>query len=165
MCPHGIYSVLSIPLADGVRVTLKTVRLSSLLSNSAPVPCGTLCSPSLIREATRSFPCTPRIRRSRMSGREKIAPAANICNYKCYIRLSLGPYVGAQYLCACPPSAIKGEAYNITRDLDPSDSRQLKPSSNTSHSELGYYAPAAQTTLNPCVLLCSSHFPTNKQNA
>jgi hypothetical protein len=49
--------------------------------------------------------------------------------------------------------------------LDPSDSRQLKRSSNTSHSGVGYYAPAARTTLNPCVFLCSSHFPTNKQNA
>jgi hypothetical protein len=43
-------------------------------------------------------------------------------------------------------------------DLDPSDSRQLKLSSNTSHSGVGYYAPAAQTTLNPYVFLCSSHF-------
>jgi hypothetical protein len=27
---------------------------------------------------------------------------------------------------------------------------------NTSHSGVGYYAPAARTTLNPCVFLCSS---------
>jgi hypothetical protein len=26
----------------------------------------------------------------------------------------LGPYVGAQYSCTCPPLAIKGEAYNVT---------------------------------------------------
>jgi hypothetical protein len=26
---------------------------------------------------------------------------------------------------------------------------------NTSHSGVGYYAPAARTTLNPCVFLCS----------
>jgi hypothetical protein len=29
---------------------------------------------------------------------------------------------------------------------------------NTSHSGVGYYALAAQTTLNPCVFLCSSRF-------
>jgi hypothetical protein len=29
---------------------------------------------------------------------------------------------------------------------------------NTSHSGVGYYAPAARTTLNPCVFLCSSRF-------
>ena len=31
-----------------------------------------------------------------------------------------------------------------------------KPSSNISHNGVGYYAPAARTTLNPCVFLCSS---------
>jgi hypothetical protein len=29
---------------------------------------------------------------------------------------------------------------------------------NTLHSGVGYYAPAARTTLNPCVFLCSSRF-------
>jgi hypothetical protein len=29
--------------------------------------------------------------------------------------MSLGPHVGVQYLCACPPSAIKGEACGVTR--------------------------------------------------
>jgi hypothetical protein len=29
---------------------------------------------------------------------------------------------------------------------------------NTSHNGVGYYAPAARTTLNPCVFLCSSRF-------
>jgi hypothetical protein len=29
---------------------------------------------------------------------------------------------------------------------------------NTSHSGVGYYAPAARTTLTPCVFLCSSRF-------
>jgi hypothetical protein len=29
------------------------------------------------------------------------------------------------------------------------------PKLNTSHSGVGYYAPAARTTLNPCVFLCS----------
>jgi hypothetical protein len=28
--------------------------------------------------------------------------------------MSLGPHVGAQSFCACPPSAIKGEAYDVT---------------------------------------------------
>jgi hypothetical protein len=63
---------------------------------------------------TRSFPCTPRIRRSRMSGREKIALVANICSSKCYIRYVPGPICLAQYLCACPPSATKGEACDVT---------------------------------------------------
>jgi hypothetical protein len=65
---------------------------------------------------TRSFPYTPRIRRSRMSGSEKISPAANICNYKCYIRYVPGPICqGSAPLCM-PPSAIKGEAYDVTKE-------------------------------------------------
>jgi hypothetical protein len=31
-----------------------------------------------------------------------------------------------------------------------------KPPSNTSHSGVGYYAPAARTTLNPRVFLCTA---------
>jgi hypothetical protein len=30
--------------------------------------------------------------------------------------MSLGPHVGAQYFCACPPSAIKGEACDVRRE-------------------------------------------------
>jgi hypothetical protein len=39
----------------------------------------------LIIPSTRSFLCTPRIRRSRALGHKKIAPAANICGSKRYI--------------------------------------------------------------------------------
>jgi hypothetical protein len=51
----------------------------------------------------------------------------------------LGPHAGAQYSCTCPPSAIKGEACNVTTqaeslDSDPSHPRQLQLSSNTTHS-------------------------------
>jgi hypothetical protein len=118
---------------------------------------------------TRSFPYTPRIRRSRMSGREKISPATNICNYKCYICYVPGPICrGSVPLCMPPFSYKRGGIRRYKgrerAHLDPSDSRQLKLSRNTSHSGVGCYAPAARTTLNPCVFLCSSHFITNKQN-
>jgi hypothetical protein len=46
--------------------------------------CATRCTVSIITY-TRSFPCTPILRRSRMSGHKKIAPAANISNSKYYI--------------------------------------------------------------------------------
>jgi hypothetical protein len=47
--------------------------------------------------------------------------------------------------------------------LDPGHSRQLKLSSNTTHSGVGYYALAARTTLNSCVFLCSFlHLVTSK---
>jgi hypothetical protein len=67
--------------------------------------------------------------------------------------MSLSPHVGAQYLCACSPSAIKGETCDVTR--------QIKAQThNTLHSGVGCYAPAARTTLNPRVLSCV-HPPTS----
>jgi hypothetical protein len=80
----------------------------------------------------------------------------------------LGPHVGAQYSCTCPPLAIKGEACDVTTQAqsggsDPSHPRQLKLSSNTIHSGVGYYAPATRTTLNSCVFLCSFlHLATSR---
>src|SRR5688572_7941284 len=68
----------------------------------------------------------------------------------------LGPHVGVQSLCACPPSAIKGEACDVTHTRDLRLASSYKPSSNTSHSGVGYYAPAARTTLNLCVFLSTA---------
>jgi hypothetical protein len=72
----------------------------------------------LIIPSTRSFPCTPRIRRSRVPGHKKIAPAATFAAPSAIFFMSLGPHVGAQYLYACPPSAIKGEACDVTHMLN-----------------------------------------------
>jgi hypothetical protein len=66
--------------------------------------------------------------------------------------MTLGPHVGAQCLCACPPSTIKGEACGVT---------EIKvQTQNTLHSGVGCYAPAARTSLNPRVLSCV-HPPTS----
>jgi hypothetical protein len=117
---------------------------------------------------TRSFPCTPILRRSRMSGRKEIAPAANICGSKCYVHYVPGPTCRGSVPLCMPPLGIKGEVCNVTRedqslDSDPSHSRQLKLSSNTTHCGVGYYAPAARTTLNSCVFSCSFlHLSTSK---
>jgi hypothetical protein len=100
--------------------------------------------------STRSFPARRRTRRSPASGHGKIAPAVNIRSLKCYIYiyiLSLSPHVEAQTLCACPPSAIKGEACDVTTQIQ-------AQTHNTLHSGVGCYAPAARTTLNPRVLSC-----------
>jgi hypothetical protein len=72
----------------------------------------------LIIPSTRSFPYMPTIRRSRVPGHKKIAPAATFVAPSAIFFMSLGPHVGAQYLCACPPSAIKGEAYDVTHMLN-----------------------------------------------
>jgi hypothetical protein len=121
----------------------------------------------LIIPYTRTFPCTPILRRSRASEHKKIAPAANIGGSKRYILYVPRPTCrGPSPLCM-PPSAIKGEACDVTHKLggrlNPFRLTQTltssyKLSSSTSHSGVGCYAPAARTTLNPCVFLCSPHF-------
>jgi hypothetical protein len=70
--------------------------------------------------------------------------------------MPLGPHVGAQHLCACPPSAIKGEACDVTHTGNRGLASSYKLSNNTTHSGVGYYAPAARTTLNSCVFLSPS---------
>jgi hypothetical protein len=74
----------------------------------------------------------------------------------------LGPHVGVQSLCACPSSAIKGEACDVTCIHNIRLASSYKLSSNTPHSGVGYYTPATRTTLNPCVFLC---IPTSLQQS
>jgi hypothetical protein len=56
---------------------------------------------SLIREAS---PCTPRLRRSRVSGRKKIAPAEDISSY---IRYVPGPTCWGSVLLYMSPFSYK----------------------------------------------------------
>jgi hypothetical protein len=117
----------------------------------------------LIVPSTRSFPCTPRIQRSWASGHEKIALAANIGGSKRYILYVPGPTCrGPVPLCMPPFSYKRGGMRRYTQAQSSRPNRGLtssyKLSSNTSHSGVGCYAPAARATLNPCVFLCSSHF-------
>jgi hypothetical protein len=123
----------------------------------------------LILPSTRSFPCMLRRRISRMSGHKKIAPAGNICSPKCCILYVPKPTCRDSVPLCMPPFSYKRggmRRYNTSNlRLTQTLTSSYKLSSNTSHSGVGCYAPAARTTLNPCVFLCSSHFPTNKQNA
>jgi hypothetical protein len=122
----------------------------------------------LIIPSTRSLPCTPKTRRSWVSRHKKIAPAANVCSPKCYILYVPGPICrGSGPLCMPPFSYKRGgmRCYKIDPIGDPilgslrHSQVQTSSQSNTPHSGVGCYAPAARTTLNPCVFLCSSRFP------
>jgi hypothetical protein len=111
---------------------------------------------------TRSFPCTPILRRSRMSGRKKIAPAANISSSKYYIRYVPRPTCRGSVPLYVPPLSIKGEACSVTWGRTPTfmdrpdlDTQLSSFHINPTHSGVGYYAPATRTTLNPRVFLCS----------
>jgi hypothetical protein len=70
----------------------------------------------LIIPYTRSFPCTPMLRRSRMSRRRKIAPAANISSSKYYICYVPGPTCRGSVPLYMPLLAIKGEACSVIRE-------------------------------------------------
>jgi hypothetical protein len=61
----------------------------------------------LIIPYTRSFPCTPILRRSQTSGRKKIAPAANYCCPKSYIHCAPGPTCRGSSLLYTPPLCYK----------------------------------------------------------
>jgi hypothetical protein len=83
----------------------------------------------LIIPYTISFPGTPMIRRSRMSGREKIAPATNICSSKCYTHYVPRPTCQGSVPLYMPPLAIKGggmQHYNTSTLRPKSSKTQLK---------------------------------------
>jgi hypothetical protein len=115
-----------------------------------------------------SFPSTPTLRGPRVSKRGKIAPAANYCCPKSYIHCAPGPTCQGPTLLYMPPLSYKRGSMQRYKGgiFRPRSSRntlrlpqaytRLKLSSNTTHSGVGYYAPAVRTTLNSCVFLCSS---------
>jgi hypothetical protein len=95
--------------------------------------------------STRSFPYTPRIQRSRVSGHKKIAPAANICGSKRYILYVPGPTCrGLVPLCMPPFNYKRGGMRRYTQaHSDNLFKHNLTGSSNTPHSGVGCYAPVA----------------------
>jgi hypothetical protein len=107
----------------------------------------------LIFSSARSLLGTPGIRRSRV---EKIVSTTDIRRSKHYILYVPGPTCRGPVPLCMPPSAIKGEACDVTHTRNLRLASSYKPSSNTSHSGVRYYAPAAQTTLNPHMLLCTA---------
>jgi hypothetical protein len=100
MCPHGIYCVLSIPLAGGARATLQTTHLSSPL----PKQCARAARCTVLIRCTRSFPLHADLYRSWVSGRKKIAPAASISSY---IRYVPGPTCRGSVLLYMSPFSYK----------------------------------------------------------
>jgi hypothetical protein len=109
------------------------------------------CTVSII-PYTRSFPCTPMLGRSRMSGFKKMALATNISSSKYYFHSVPGPTCRGSVPLYILPLAIKGEACNVRKE---EDSQLPSFHSNPTHNGVGYYAPAARTTLNPRVFMCS----------
>jgi hypothetical protein len=105
---------------------------------------------------TRSFPCMPMLHRSRMPGRKKIAPATNISSSKYYIHNVPGPTCRGSVPLYMPPLSYKRGGMQHYRGPQKKLRQGLSSfHSNPTHSGVGYYAPAARTTLNPRVFMCS----------
>jgi hypothetical protein len=87
---------------------------------------------------------------------KKIVSTTDIRGSKHYILYVSGPACqGPVPLCMPPFSYKRGGMRRYTHTiLDSLSSYKLL--SNTTHSGVGYYAPAARTTINPCVFPSSS---------
>jgi hypothetical protein len=158
MCRLSIKCALSTLLMGGVQAILQASCPSTPVADSTPVLRHTLCSSSLVRNQG-SFHCTPILCRPRISGRKKIALATNISCSKYYIRYVPGPACRGLAPLYVPPFSYKRggtQRYKAQTHLDAAQAHKFIQALklNTSHSGVGYYAPAARTTLNPCVFLC-----------
>jgi hypothetical protein len=133
---------------------VQTAHLSSPLSNSTPVLCGALCSSYLIREASPARRGYADLRRQ---GVRRLLQQQTLVAPNTTSVMFLGPHVGAQYPCTCPLSYKRGGMQRYEGgSFGPSlDSKLSSFHSNPTHSGVGYYAPAARTTLNPYVFMCS----------
>jgi hypothetical protein len=88
----------------------------------------------LIIPCARSFPCTPILRRSRMSGYKKIAPAANISSSKYCICYVPGPTCQGSVPLYMPPFSYKRggiQRYDSSRLRD-----SLRPNLDSQLSKL-----------------------------
>jgi hypothetical protein len=100
------------------------------------------------------------LRRSQISGHKEIALATSISCSKYYICYVPGPACRGSAPLYVPPFSYKSggtQRYKTQTHLDPAQAHKFIQAFklNTSHSGVGYYAPAARTTLNPCVFFCS----------
>jgi hypothetical protein len=77
----------------------QTARRSNLSANSAPVPCDGLCSLPLLQEA--SLACQGYADLG-CRGPRRVPQQHTFVAPSTIFVMSLGPHVGAQYLCACP---------------------------------------------------------------
>jgi hypothetical protein len=100
--------------------------------------------------STRSFPCTPKIHRSRTTGHKGIAPAANIFSPKCYILYVPGPTCRGSVPLCMPPFSYKRGGMRCYKTDPGSDSQYITQWSRV-------LRPGGPNHSKPsCALVCSS---------
>ena len=95
MCPVAL-------LADGDQTIPQAACLSIPVAGGATILPHAPQSSSLVR-GQGSFPCTPILRKPRISGRKEIAPDPALVAPGVPFVMFLGPHVGAQHPCMCLP--------------------------------------------------------------
>jgi hypothetical protein len=108
-----------------------------------------------IFSSARSFPCMPRIRRSRVLGHKKIVSTTDIGGSKHYILYVPGPACRGPVPLYMPPSAIKGEAYDVThtRNLTLTKLIQALEQYNSQWSRV-LRSGGPNHSKPPCALVC-----------
>jgi hypothetical protein len=149
MCPHGIYCVLSILLADGTRVALQTAHLSSPLSRQ----CAHVARCAVLIPYTRSFPL--RTETTQISGVRAYEDYMGMASNSSILPFVPGPTCRGSKPLYMPPLNYKRGG--MRRRQGRRSFRLTHSTSflnNPTHSGVGYYAPAARTTLSPRVFVC-----------
>jgi hypothetical protein len=89
-------------LADGDQTIPQAACLSIPVAGGATILPHAPQSSSLVR-GQGSFPCTPILRKPRISWRKEIAPGPALVAPGVPFVMFLGPHVGVQHPCTCPP--------------------------------------------------------------
>jgi hypothetical protein len=131
-------------------VIQQAARLLGLLANSAPVLGDTLYSSSLPQEASparQGYADLERQGTRRLSRQQTLEDPSTIFFVP-------GPACRGPVPLCMPPFSYKRRGMRRYTHAILDSLSSYKVLSNTTHSGVGYYAPAARTTLNPRVLPC-----------
>jgi hypothetical protein len=161
MCCLSIKCALSTPLTDCNQTILQAACLSIPLTGSTPVLRHTLYSSWLARYQGTSVGYQYCMHYGHDGARRSSGR-----HWHWILLYAFPPFrpwahmSGLSTLVRAPLSYKREDTRRYKADTLRSnlDSHTQALRLNTSHSGVGYYAPAARTTLNPCVFLCSSRF-------
>jgi hypothetical protein len=148
MCPHSIYCVLSFPLVGGARATLQTVHLSSPLLKQCA--CAARCA--VLIPYTISFPL--RDEATQISGVRPHEDYTDMASNRSILPFVPEPTCRGSELLYMPPLNYKRGGMQRERLKSFRLTHSTSFLNNPTHSGVGYYAPAARTTLNPRVFMC-----------
>ena len=134
---------------------LSFARYDAYTVDSAAYAASYIAPNGRLTDGTNKDPLGQRVYRTMKRIREEILNRYSSieASYVVYYTSLLSPPVGVRRLCTRPPCTIKG-GRPLEKDSSPAEQRIDSFILREIHHtvDVGYYAPAARTTLNPCVL-------------